>query len=110
MAESDHADPGRASGERNAFLAALNALDRGLGWLERTIVAGSVLVMALIMSGHVVGNLLFDRGIPGTYEMTEMLIEEETLDYKQLQDLVKKYYPDGLGDEKIPMPASAALM
>lgn len=74
MAESDHADPGRASGERNAFLAALNALDRGLGWLERTIVAGSVLVMALIMSGHVVGNLLFDRGIPGTYEMTEMLI------------------------------------
>ena len=43
-------------------------------------------------------------------EMTDMMIEKETLDYKELQDLVKKYYPDGLGNEKIPLPASAALM
>ena len=59
---------------RNLLLSALNAIDRGLGWLERIVVAGSVLLMALLMSGHVVGNLLFDRGIPGTYEVTEMLI------------------------------------
>jgi len=43
-------------------------------------------------------------------EMTEMLIEQETLDYIQLQDLLKKYYPDGLGDEKIPLPAAAKVV
>ena len=43
-------------------------------------------------------------------EMCEMLIEEETLDYRQLLDLVKKYYPNGLGDEKVPLPAKAALL
>ena len=43
-------------------------------------------------------------------ELTEMLIEEETIDYKQLESLVKKYYPDGLGTEKIPLPASAKVM
>ena len=43
-------------------------------------------------------------------EMTEMMIEKETLDYKELQDLVKKYYPDGIGNEKIPLPKAAALM
>merc|ERR1719230_1935331 len=37
-------------------------------------------------------------------ELTETLIEDETLDYKQLQDMVSKYYPNGLGDETIPMP------
>lgn len=55
-------------------LRLLNAIDQGLGWLERVIVAGSVLTMAALMSAHVVGNLLFDHGIPGTYEVTEMLI------------------------------------
>ncbi|WP_423821554.1 TRAP transporter small permease [Salinisphaera sp. SPP-AMP-43] len=55
-------------------LRALNAIDQALGWIERVIVAGSVLVMAALMSAHVVGNLLFDHGIPGTYEVTEMLI------------------------------------
>ena len=29
---------------------------------------------------------------------------------RSASDLVKKYYPDGLGNEKIPLPASAALM
>uniref|UniRef100_A0A7S2ND14 AAA+ ATPase domain-containing protein n=1 Tax=Haptolina brevifila TaxID=156173 RepID=A0A7S2ND14_9EUKA len=43
-------------------------------------------------------------------DMTEQLLEKETLDYKELQALLKKYYPDGLGDEKIPLPAAAKLM
>ena len=43
-------------------------------------------------------------------ELTEMLIEEETIDYKQLQTLVEKYYPDGLGTERIPLPAAAKVM
>lgn len=55
-------------------LRALDGIDRALGWAERIIVAGSVLVMAALMSAHVVGNLLFGAGIPGTYEITEMLI------------------------------------
>lgn len=74
MTEPDNDDPHSPRGERNAVLSVLNAIDLGLGWLERVVVAGSVLIMALLMSGHVVGNLLFDRGIPGTYEVTEMLI------------------------------------
>src|SRR5699024_5871831 len=45
-----------------------------LGKLEKWIITASILVMALLMSSHVVGNLLFKRGIPGTYEVTEMLI------------------------------------
>lgn len=60
--------------DRNIILVALNAIDQAFGWLERIVVAGSVLLMAALMSAHVVGNLLFDRGIPGTYEVTEMLI------------------------------------
>ncbi len=62
------------AGNRNILLSALNAIDQAFGWLERVVVAGSVLIMAGLMSAHVVGNLLFDRGIPGTYEVTEMLI------------------------------------
>lgn len=58
----------------NIVLRVLNAIDQALGWIERAIVAGSVLVMAALMSAHVVGNLLFDHGVPGTYEVTEMLI------------------------------------
>lgn len=58
----------------NIVLRVLDVIDQGLGWIERAIVAGSVLVMAALMSAHVVGNLLFDHGIPGTYEVTEMLI------------------------------------
>jgi len=33
-------------------------------------------------------------------EMTEDLLEKETLDYKQLQALVEKYYPDGVDNVK----------
>jgi len=43
-------------------------------------------------------------------EMVEDLIEKETIDYLELQELLNKYYPDGLGNEKIPLPAKAALM
>lgn len=60
--------------KRNTFLKILDSIDRGLGWVERTIIASSVLLMAFLMSAHVVGNLLFNRGIPGTYEVTEMLV------------------------------------
>ena len=43
-------------------------------------------------------------------ELTEMLIEKETVDYKELQELVAKYYPNGVDNERIPLPAAAALM
>merc|ERR1719263_1009115 len=43
-------------------------------------------------------------------ELTEMLIEKETVDYKELQALFERYYPDGLGNEKIPLPAKAKVM
>ncbi|KXS37398.1 MAG: tripartite ATP-independent periplasmic transporter DctQ [Halomonadaceae bacterium T82-2] len=66
--------PGDRAKRPNGLLRALNALDRGLGIVERVIVAGSILVMAALMSAHVVGNLLFQHGISGTYEVTEMLI------------------------------------
>ncbi|MHB0774745.1 TRAP transporter small permease [Halomonas sp. WWR20] len=70
--------PSTSSDERakrpGSLLRALSAFDRVLGVIERAIVAGSVLVMATLMSAHVVGNLLFQQGIAGTYEITEMLI------------------------------------
>lgn len=67
-----------SSGDPNkppsGLLRVLGTLDRGLGVVERTIMAVSVLAMATLMSAHVVGNTLFGQGIPGTYEITEMLI------------------------------------
>ncbi|ROO30037.1 TRAP transporter small permease [Salinisphaera japonica] len=65
---------GSQAGRRSPVLVVLEAVDRVLGWAERVIVAGSVLVMALLMAAHVVGNLVFGSGIPGTYEITELLI------------------------------------
>jgi len=59
---------------RSALLRVLGAIDHGLSIIERVIIAGGVLAMAVLMSGQVVGNLLFEQGIPGTYEVTEMLI------------------------------------
>ncbi|MBL7250454.1 TRAP transporter small permease [Alloalcanivorax sp. C16-2] len=56
------------------LLAVLAVLDRTIGVLERLVIGATVLVMALLMSAHVVGQLIFDKGIPGTYEVTEMLI------------------------------------
>jgi len=43
-------------------------------------------------------------------DLTEMLLEKETVDYKELQELVKKYNPDLPGAENIPMPPAAQLM
>lgn len=56
------------------LLRALLTLDRGLGLIERTLVATGILAMAFLMSAHVVGNIVFGQGIAGTYEITEMLI------------------------------------
>ncbi|WP_136068211.1 TRAP transporter small permease [Modicisalibacter radicis] len=66
--------PGDSQKRYGGLLRILSILDRGLGVVERTIVAGSVLIMAALMSAHVVGNILFGSGIAGTYEVTEMLI------------------------------------
>ncbi len=74
MDDPDKTDCSQGGLKRNAFLSVLDSIDRGLGWIERTVIASSVLLMAFLMSAHVVGNLLFNRGIPGTYEITEMLI------------------------------------
>lgn len=74
MDDSESANTNASPRQQGALLSVLNAVDQGLGWLERVIITVSVLLMALLMSAHVVGNLLFDRGIPGTYEVTEMLI------------------------------------
>ena len=41
--------------------------------------------------------------------MTEMMIEKETLDYKELKALVDKYYPDGL-DKSVKVQRPAALV
>lgn len=62
------------SKQSSTFLSALDNIDKSLGWIEKTIISACVLLMALLMSAHVVGSLLFSRGIPGTYEVTEMLI------------------------------------
>jgi len=43
-------------------------------------------------------------------ELVEDLIEKETVDYKELEAMVAKYYPDGVGNTKVPLPASAAIM
>ncbi|MCS4504572.1 Ectoine/5-hydroxyectoine TRAP transporter small permease protein UehB [wastewater metagenome] len=65
-----------AAGPRshNVFLRGLATLDRWLGNIERLIVGGGILVMAIVMSGHVLGRLIFGEGIPGTSEITELLI------------------------------------
>lgn len=68
---SSSGDPNKRPG---GLLRLLGSIDRGLGVAERIIVAGSILAMALLMSAHVVGNVLFGQGIAGTYEVTEMLI------------------------------------
>ncbi|MFA7634101.1 MAG: TRAP transporter small permease [Thiohalomonadaceae bacterium] len=74
MNDSNKADGRMRQNKHNSFFAVLDSIDQGLDWIERTIIASCVLLMAFIMSAHVVGNLLFNRGIPGTYEITEMLI------------------------------------
>jgi len=58
----------------NALLNALSVFDRVLGTIEKWIITLSILGMALLMSTHVVSSLIFNAGISGTYEVTEMLI------------------------------------
>ncbi|WP_110669424.1 TRAP transporter small permease [Salinicola halophilus] len=71
----DSTSPARGDQRRpRGLLGALLAFDRLLGLLERTLIATAILFMALLMSAHVVGNILFNQGIAGTYEITEMLI------------------------------------
>ncbi|MGC3873886.1 TRAP transporter small permease [Halomonas sp. GXIMD04776] len=72
--EPNNNDSPVASNRHNGLFRALGAIDRGLGVLESVVIAGCVLAMAALMSAHVVGNLLFQQGVPGTYEVTEMLI------------------------------------
>ena len=43
-------------------------------------------------------------------ELTEMLIEKETVDYQEMQELIGRYYPDKANTKKIEMPAEAALL
>ncbi|GLR64121.1 TRAP transporter small permease [Marinospirillum insulare] len=74
MDGSDETNTSQGQLKHNAFLSFLDSIDRGLGWIERKVIASCVLIMAFLMSAHVVGNLFFNRGIPGTYEITEMLI------------------------------------
>ncbi|GAA3909509.1 TRAP transporter small permease subunit [Halomonas cibimaris] len=59
---------------QSGLLRALSALDTALGAVEKWIITVCILGMALLMSTHVVSNLVFQTGIPGTYEVTEMLI------------------------------------
>ena len=42
-------------------------------------------------------------------EMVEDMIEKETLDYKELQDLVAKYYPEGIGEGPKMLPEAEAV-
>ena len=74
MTSSQPANRSERAKSRSPLLRVLGSIDHALGIVERVIIAGGVLAMAALMSGHVVGNLLFSQGIPGTYEVTEMLI------------------------------------
>jgi len=42
-------------------------------------------------------------------EMVEDMLEKETLDYKELQDLVLKYYPEGIKSERTGMLADRGI-
>jgi len=43
-------------------------------------------------------------------ELVELLIEKETVDYKELAEMVVKYHPELEGSMKLEMPASSKLM
>ncbi|WP_017429261.1 TRAP transporter small permease [Vreelandella jeotgali] len=66
--------PSTGQPPKSGLLRALSALDMALGAIEKWIITASILGMALLMSTHVVSNLVFQTGIPGTYEVTEMMI------------------------------------
>ncbi|MFD2191480.1 TRAP transporter small permease [Pistricoccus aurantiacus] len=74
MSQQQLSEDKKTPGRDNGFIRALGGLNLVLGAIEKWIIIICVLAMALLMSGHVVGNLLFQQGIPGTYEVTEMFI------------------------------------
>lgn len=67
-------EPSQTPAQKSGLLRALNAFDTALGAIEKWIISVSILGMALLMSLHVVSSLIFNAGISGTYEVTEMLI------------------------------------
>ena len=48
MDDSDKTDASQEELKRNAFLSLLDSIDRGFAWIERTLIASSVLLMALL--------------------------------------------------------------
>mmetsp|Transcript_23589 Transcript_23589/g.54619 ORF Transcript_23589/g.54619 Transcript_23589/m.54619 type:complete len:111 (+) Transcript_23589:2563-2895(+) len=43
-------------------------------------------------------------------ELTEMLIDKETVDFTEMQELVSKYHPEIVDAQKLTLPAEAQLM
>ena len=52
----------------------IRVIDRTLEYMEMTIVAGSIILMAALMVTHVLGRMFFQVGVPGRTEVTELLI------------------------------------
>ena len=71
----DEAGSGVASRPGGGLITRIiRRIDRALEIAEMTIIAGSVIAMALIMVIHVLGRTFFRIGIPGVTELTELLI------------------------------------
>lgn len=60
--------------QRSLAGKAIRVLDRTLEYMEVTIVAGSIILMAVLMVSHVLGRMFFQVGVPGRTEVTELLI------------------------------------
>jgi len=43
-------------------------------------------------------------------ELTEMLIEKETVDYQEMQEIIGRYYPEGIGAQTLALPEKAKVM
>ncbi len=72
MGEADSDTPSRRGDSTTVRL--IRGIDRGFEYAESFIVAGSIIVMGLIMVTHVLGRTFFRVGIPGITELTELLI------------------------------------
>jgi len=62
-------------------------------------------VKALVADAYKVCKETLLEARPLVEDLTEMLIEKETVDYKELQALVEKYYPEKAGSEKVEVAA-----
>lgn len=58
----------------NIWLGALQRFDRGIEWIERVVLAGSVLLMAGITISNVIGRNLFDHSLIFADEFNQILI------------------------------------